>query len=228
MPDTGARAPTFEPAAAAESAVIYPATIGVLLAGGLGRRMGGGDKPLREIGGRTLLARAIERLAPQCEALIVNANGDPTRFASLGLPVVADSIEGFAGPLAGILTALEWLSKHRSGCEWVVSIPTDSPFLPRDLVSGLHRARLQAGLPLASACSGKQVHPVVGLWPVSLQEDLRHALVVENMRKIDRWTAKHGVADAIWPTEPYDPFFNANRPGDLVEAEAILARWPDA
>lgn len=226
--DTGARAPTFELAAAAETAVTYPATIGVLLAGGLGRRMGGGDKPLREIGGRTLLARAIERLAPQCEALIVNANGDPARFAFLGLPVVADSIEGFAGPLAGILTALEWIRQHRPGCEWVVSIPTDSPFLPRDLVAGLHRARVQAGQLLASARSGEQVHPVVGLWPVSLEEDLRHALVVEDMRKIDRWTAKHGIAEAIWPTEPYDPFFNANRPEDLVEAEAILARWPDA
>ncbi len=227
VPGTGARVPTFE-TAVWECVVTYPATIGVLLAGGLGRRMGGGDKPLREIGGRTLLARAIERLAPQCEALIVNANGDPTRFASLGLPVVADSIEGFAGPLAGILTALEWIRQHRPGNEWIVSIPTDSPFLPRDLVSGLHRARLQAGQPLASARSGDQVHPVVGLWPVSLAEDLRRALVVEDMRKIDRWTARHGVAEAIWQTEPYDPFFNANRPEDLAEAEAILARWPDA
>lgn len=206
----------------------YPATMGVLLAGGLGRRMGGGDKPLREIGGRTLLARVIERLAPQCEALIVNANGDPARFAPLGLPVVADTIEGFAGPLAGILTALDWLRKHRPGNEWIVSIPTDSPFLPRDLVCGLHRARLQAGQTLASAHSGDQVHPVVGLWPVSLAEDLRNALVVDDMRKIDRWTAKHGVAEATWSTDPYDPFFNANRPEDLVEAEALLARWPDA
>lgn len=205
-----------------------PATIGVLLAGGLGRRMGGGDKPLREIGGRTLLVRAVERLAPQCDALIINANGNPARFATLGLPTVADSIAGFAGPLAGILAALEWVREHRQEYEWVVSIPTDSPFLPHDLVSGLHRARLQAGKPLASARSGDQVHPVVGLWPVSLADDLRHALVVEDMRKIDRWTARHGVAEAIWPTEPYDPFFNANRPEDLHEAEAMLARWPDA
>lgn len=227
MPDTGARAPTFEPTVV-EHAVTYPGTIGVLLAGGLGRRMGGGDKPLREIGGRTLLARAIERLAPQCDALIVNANGDPARFEALGLPVVADAIEGFAGPLAGILTALDWVREHHPGYAWIVSIPTDSPFLPRDLVSGLHRARLQVGQPLASARSGDQLHPVVGLWPVSLAEDLRRALVVEDMRKIDRWTARHGVAEAIWPTKPYDPFFNANRPEDLAEAEAILARWPNA
>lgn len=205
-----------------------PRTIGVLLAGGLARRMGGGDKPLREIGGRTLLARAVERLAPQCDELIVNANGDPARFAGLGLPVVADTVEGFAGPLAGILAALEWALANRPGAEWLVSIPTDSPFLPRDLVDLLHRARMEAGVPLACARSGEQTHPVVGLWPVSLAADLRHALVVEDMRKIDRWTARHGIAEAAWPTQPYDPFFNANRPEDLAEAEAILARFPGA
>jgi molybdenum cofactor guanylyltransferase len=227
VPGTGARALTFEPIAAGR-AVTYPATIGVLLAGGLGRRMGGGDKPMREIGGRTLLARAIERLAPQCGALIINANGDPTRFASHGLPVVADSIEGFAGPLAGILTGLEWVRENRPEYEWIVSIPTDAPFLPRDLVSRLHEARLEAGKTLATARSGEQVHPVVGLWPVSLADDLRHALSVEEMRKIDRWTARYGVAEAIWPTVPFDPFFNANRPEDLAEAEALLEQWPDA
>lgn len=211
-----------------ERDVTFPVTIGVLLAGGLGRRMGGGDKPLREIGGLTLLTRAIERMAPQCDALIVNANGDPARFASLGLPVVADTVEGFAGPLAGILTALEWISEHRRACEWIVSIPTDTPFLPRDLVARLHDALIQSGQPLAVARSGDQVHPVVGLWPVSLAEDLRRALVVEDVRKVDRWTARHGVAEAIWPIEPYDPFFNANRPEDLAEAEAVLVRWPDA
>ena len=206
----------------------YPSTIGVLLAGGLGRRMGGGDKPMREVGGLTLLARAIDRLAPQCDALLINAHGDPARFAEFGLPVVADSIEGFAGPLAGILTALEWAREHRPGCEWIVSIPTDSPFLPRDLVSRLHEARLQARQPLAAARSGGQVHHVVGLWPVSLANDLRHALIVEDMREVGRLAARYGVAEAIWPTEPYDPFFNANRPEDLAASEAILARWPDA
>lgn len=205
-----------------------PPTIGVLLAGGLARRMGGGDKPLREIGGRTLMARAIERLAPQCETLIVNANGDPARFADLGLPVVADSVEGFAGPLAGILAALDWARLNRPGIDWIVSIPTDSPFLPYDLVAELHRARLLAASALACARSGEQVHPVIGLWPVSLAEDLRRALVVEEMRKIDRWTARHGVAEATWPATPYDPFFNANSPDDLAEAEAILRRFPKA
>ena len=221
----GARAARTDEAMTATS---FPPTIGVLLAGGLARRMGGGDKPLRELGGRTLMARAVARLAPQCAALIVNANGDPARFAGYGLPVVADSVEGFAGPLAGILAALDWVRANRPGQDWVVSIPTDSPFLPRDLVARLHGAREDGASPLACARSGEQVHPVVGLWPVSLADDLRHALVVEDMRKIDRWTARHGIAEAVWPTEPYDPFFNANRPEDIAEAETLLARFPDA
>lgn len=206
----------------------HPPTLGVLLAGGLARRMGGGDKPLREVGGRTLIARAIDRIAPQCVGLVLNANGDPQRFAGFGLPVVADTVEGFAGPLAGILAALEWVAAHRPGIGWVLSIATDSPFLPRDLVARLHAARAEADLPLACARSGDQTHPVVGLWPVTLAAELRHALVVEDMRKIDRWTARHGIAEAIWPVEPYDPFFNANRPEDLAEAEAILGRHPEA
>jgi molybdopterin-guanine dinucleotide biosynthesis protein A len=206
----------------------HPPTLGVLLAGGLARRMGGGDKPMRAIGGRTLLDRAIDRLAPQCDGLILNANGDPARFAATGLPVVADTVEGFAGPLAGILAALEWAKDNRPGIHWVVSIPTDSPFLPADLVARLHEARLAARAPLACARSGEQTHPVVGLWPVELAGALRHALVVEDMRKIDRWTAQHGIAEAVWPLEPYDPFFNANRPEDLGEAEAVLARYPGA
>lgn len=206
----------------------HPETLGVLLAGGLARRMGGGDKPLRSVGGVTLLDRAVARIGPQCDGLIVNANGDPARFAGLGLPVVGDTVEGFAGPLAGILAALEWMAAQRPGTDWLVSIPTDSPFLPDDLVKRLHAARETAGTALACARSGDQVHPVVGLWPVSLAADLRHALVVEDMRKIDRWTARHGIAEAAWPTRPYDPFFNANSPEDLAEAEAILAGFPEA
>jgi len=203
-------------------------TPGLIFAGGLARRMGGGDKALIEIAGQTILERTLARVVPQCARTIINANGDPSRFAFTGLPVVADDVKNYHGPLAGILTALEWIRQHRPGNEWIVSIPTDSPFLPRDLVSGLHRARVQSGRLLVSARSGEQVHPVVGLWPAALVDDLRHALVVEHMRKIDRWTARHGCAEAVWPTAPYDLFFNANRPEDLAEAEAILARWPDA
>lgn len=204
------------------------ATLGVLLAGGLARRMGGGDKPLRTIGGRTILEHVVARLEPQCAGLIVNANGDPARFAQTGLPVVADDVPGFAGPLAGILAALDWAAANRPELEWVASVAADTPFIPRDFVSRLHAARMAAGVPLACAESGGRTHPVNGLWRVDLREDLRHALVIEDMRKIDRWTARHGVAHAGWPTEPIDPFFNANTPEDIVRAEAILLEIGEA
>lgn len=204
-----------------------PPTLGVLLAGGLARRMGGGDKGMRTLGGQTILARVIMRLANQCAGMILNANGDPARFAETGLPVVADDVPGFVGPLAGILAALHWAAAHRPAISWVVSIPTDSPFLPRNLVAGLHRARQDAGTMLACATSAGQAHPVIGLWPVSLRDDLRRALTVENERKIDRWTARHGIAHAAWDTVPADPFFNANTPEDIAEAEALLSRFPD-
>lgn len=196
-------------------------TLGLLLAGGLARRMGGGDKPLRTIAGRTILAHVIERLAPQCDGLLLNANGDPARFAEYGLPVVADSVPDFAGPLAGILAGLDWLAYNRPGAEWLVSVAADTPFIPRDLVERLHAARVAAGVPLACAASGGWTHPVIGLWPVALRASLRQALTVEDERKIDRWTARHGVAQVEWPATPVDPFFNANRPDDLAEAERL-------
>ena len=197
-------------------------TLGVLLAGGLARRMGGGDKPLRTIAGRSILKRVVARFAPQCDGLILNANGDPARFSSLGIPVVPDTVLDFAGPLAGILAALEWAAANLPEIAFVVSAAADTPFLPRDFVSRLHEARELAGTLLACAESGGQAHPVNGLWPVGLKEDLRHALVVEDLRKIDRWTGRHGIAHATWPAEPYDPFFNANRPEDLSEAERLI------
>ncbi|MDQ8731445.1 molybdenum cofactor guanylyltransferase MobA [Bradyrhizobium sp. LHD-71] len=200
-----------------------PETIGVLLAGGLARRMGGGDKPLRTIGGRTILDHVIARLKPQCDGLILNANGDPARFAAFGLPVVADTVEGFAGPLAGILAALDWTAAQRPHIAWVLSAATDCPFLPHDLVARLHRARQDAGAQLAVAASDGQVHPVIGLWNVGLREELRRALVVEDVRKIDRWTARYPLATVMWPVEPVDPFFNANTVEDVAEAERLAA-----
>jgi molybdopterin-guanine dinucleotide biosynthesis protein A len=122
----------------------HPATLGVLLAGGLARRMGGGDKPMRTVGGRPILERVIERLAPQCDGLVLSANGDPVRFASFGLPVIADTVEDFAGPLAGILSTLDWAATHRPDIEWVVSVAADCPFLPRDLVARLQQARIDS------------------------------------------------------------------------------------
>ena len=196
---------------------------GVLLAGGLARRMGGGDKPMRTIAGRTILERVIARLEPQCDELILNANGDPARFTAFALPVIADSVADFPGPLAGILAALDWVAVNRPDVKWMLSAAADCPFLPRDLVSRLDQARATENAELAVAASGEQSHPVVGLWSVGLRAELRHALVVEGIRKIDRWTARYKLATVTWPTTPLDPFFNANTVEDIAEAERLAA-----
>lgn len=198
-----------------------PAIPGVLLAGGLARRMGGGDKPMRQIGGRPILARVIARLVPQCDGLILNANGDPARFASFGLPVIPDTVENFPGPLAGILAALDWAATHRPDAGWILSAAGDCPFLPRDLVARLHHARVEQDAQLAVAASGEQSHPVIGLWSVALREELRHALVVEDIRGVGRWTGRYRLATVTWPAEPFDPFFNANTPDDIAAAERL-------
>jgi molybdopterin-guanine dinucleotide biosynthesis protein A len=195
----------------------------VLLAGGLARRMGGGDKPLRMIGGRKLLELVIERMRPQVAALVLNANGDPARFAAYGLPVTADSVADNPGPLAGVLAGLDWAADNRPDCSMVVSVATDAPFLPRDLVSRLYAQMIAEGADLACAASGRQAHPVIGLWPVRLRADLRHALADEDIRKVDVWTARYRLATVPFSDQPIDPFFNANRPQDLERAEALLS-----
>jgi molybdenum cofactor guanylyltransferase len=202
---------------------MHPPTLGLVLAGGLARRMGGGDKALIRIGAHTILDRVLERLTPACTGIVLNANGDQTRFAPFGLPVVPDDIEGFAGPLAGILAGLDWAARNAPGAEWLVSVPGDCPFLPRDLVPRLHAARAEAGTALACAQSGDWRHPVVGLWQVALRGDLRRALVDDGLRKIEVWTARHGVALAAWPAEPVDPFFNVNTPEDAAAAARLAA-----
>jgi molybdopterin-guanine dinucleotide biosynthesis protein A len=199
----------------------------VLLAGGLARRMGGGDKPMRMIGGRTILGRVIARLKPQCSQLILNANGDPARFAGFGLPVVADSVADFPGPLAGILAGLDWVATQYPSAEWMLSAAGDCPFLPRDLVARLTAARANEDAELAVAASGGQSHPVIGLWKVALREELRHALTIEDTRRIDRFTARYRLATVSWPTTPLDPFFNANTAEDLTEAERLAAQDGD-
>ena len=202
-----------------------PATFGLILAGGLARRMGGGDKANIEIGGVSILDRVLATLSGQCAGIAINANGDPKRFAACGVPVIPDNVEGFVGPLAGILAGLDYLAAQDNGIEWVLSVPGDCPFLPDDLVERLHQARrkMGAGVPLACARSGDWRHPVVGLWPVALREDLRHALTVEDLRKIEVWTARHGIAVADWPTEPVDPFFNVNTPDDAKRAQELAS-----
>jgi len=190
--------------------------------------MGGGDKARITIGGATILQRVLACLTPQCARVIINANGDPARFADARLPVVADSVPDFAGPLVGILAGLDWAAANAPQCEWLASVPGDCPFLPRDLVMRLHEVRIAAGTPLACARSGEWRHPVVALWPVSLREDLRRALVDEGLRKIKIWTARHGVAVADWPADPVDPFFNVNTPEDAARARAIALQFGGA
>lgn len=196
-------------------------TLGVILAGGLARRMGGGDKPMREIGGRTILDHVIERFSPQCDRLILNANGDPSRFSAFGFPVVADTVADYPGPLAGVLAALDWAAENQPDIQWVASAAGDCPFLPRNLVKCFHETRLKDDAQLVVAASGGRSHPVIGLWSVALRNDLRRALVEEGMRKIDRWTARYRLATVAWPAEPVDPFFNANTVEDLSEAERL-------
>jgi molybdenum cofactor guanylyltransferase len=205
-----------------------PPTLGLVLAGGLARRMGGGDKALIEVGGVAILDRVLERLRGACDPIILNANGDPARFARYGLPVVADSIPDFAGPLAGILAGLDWAAAYAPAAQWLASVPGDCPFLPHDLIARLHAERATQSTPLACARSGEWRHPVVGLWRVDLRDDLRHALSVAGLRKIEIWTARHGIAIASWPDRPFDPFFNVNTPEDAATANRVAKQYEQA
>lgn len=198
---------------------------GVLLAGGQSQRMGGGDKNLRLLGGKPMLAHVIERAKPQVDTLVLNANGDPQRFASFGLPIIADSVTGFVGPLAGVLAGLDWAAANLPDAELVASFATDAPFFPRDLVRRLAVALEEGGFDLACAQSNGQAHPVFGLWPVSLREALREALA-SGLRKVDRWTVRYKLVEVEFLAEPVDPFFNANSPEDLAEAERLVALAP--
>jgi molybdopterin-guanine dinucleotide biosynthesis protein A len=202
---------------------------GVVLAGGLSRRMGGGDKCLRRLAGRPILAHVIARTRPQVGPLVLNANGDPARFAGFGLPVAPDVVDGFPGPLAGILTGLEWTAAQAPRCAFVASFPSDAPFLPEDLVARLLAGLEVEGADLACAASLGRSHPVIGLWPVRLKDNLRRAMVVEDIRKVDLWTSRHRLVrvefpEVETPAGPLDPFFNANRPEDLAAAERFAIR----
>ncbi len=193
--------------------------LGVILAGGQARRLGGGDKALKELGGRPLLSHAIERLAPQVPDIVINANGDPARFDAFRKPVVADTVEGFAGPLAGVLAGMEWATVNAPEHAWIVTIATDAPFFPDDLVARLSDAVANDAADMACAESDGRAHPVFGLWPVRLAGDLRRALVDEDVRKVDAWTGRYNLARVPFPAYSVDPFFNINRPEDMAEAE---------
>ena len=196
--------------------------LAVVLAGGLARRMGGGDKCLKLLAGRPILAYVLERLDGQAERILLNANGDVRRFAAWEMPVAADVIAGFGGPLVGVLTALEWAMAHAPEITDVVSVPADGPFLPRDLVGRLVEARTEADAVLAQAASNGRPNPVVGLWPVALAPALRRAIVEEGIAKVDAWTARYSLATADFGNARFDPFFNANTQEDLADAERLL------
>ena len=198
--------------------------LGVILAGGLATRMGGGDKGLLPLGGTTLLSHVIDRLAPQVAGMALNANGDPKRFGHLGLPILPDSIEGFAGPLAGVLAGMDWAAAQ--GADTIVTSAADTPFFPADLVPQLLLAAEGMTHPLVLAATpdekrGRVRHPTFGLWPVALRDDLRASLH-NGLRKVVIWTDKHDGREALFPADGFDPFFNVNTPEDLVKAETFL------
>lgn len=195
---------------------------GVMLAGGLARRMGGGDKCLAMVGDKPLLDHMLERAGAQVDHMMINANGDGSRFAQYNLPVCEDVIDGFQGPLAGILTGMEWALENHPDCPWVASFATDAPFIPEDLVDRMLADIEAQGADMACAITNDRTHPVFALWPVRLAGELRRAMVEEDMRKIDRWTARYNIIHVDFPATPVDPFFNINRPENLEEAEKLL------
>jgi molybdopterin-guanine dinucleotide biosynthesis protein A len=199
-----------------------PNICGLLLAGGQSRRMGGGDKCLMELGGQTLLRRLIATAAPQVGPLVLNTNSDPALFRDYGLPIAPDVVDGYAGPLAGVLTGLEWAAANAPHCDWVASFASDAPFAPTDLVSRMRTAIEREDSDMACASSAGRDHPVFALWPVRLAAELRAAVVTEGVRKVDTWTARYTLARAEFGTAGGDPFFNINRPEDLAAAEVLL------
>ena len=209
------------------------APVGIILAGGQATRMGGGDKCLRLIGGQSILTRVIARLSPQVDSLALNANGNPARFGAFNLPVVGDSVEGFPGPLAGVLAGLDWAAEQ--GAQTIVTVAADTPFFPEDLVprlqlcaEGMNDPLVLAATPKGAARtksmsrSGLIRHPTFGLWPVALREDLRTA-INEGVSKVVIWTERHGGRECVFPTDRGDPFFNVNTPEDLEQAEGMVA-----
>ncbi|MDX2288287.1 MAG: molybdenum cofactor guanylyltransferase MobA [Hyphomicrobiaceae bacterium] len=203
------------------------AITGVLLAGGQSRRMGGGDKGLLAVAGQPMMAHVAARLAPQVGTMVVNANGAPERFASLGLPVVADSISGQVGPLAGVLAGMQWSARHAGAATHIATVSTDAPLIPADLVARLAHGLESSRARIALASSGGHAHPVIGLWPVALAPDLKSAIEA-GLRKVLDWTDRHGSTIVEFPFEtingrPVDPFFNANTPDELDELKGLLA-----
>lgn len=188
----------------------------VLLAGGLATRMGGGDKGLKKVEGKPIIERVLETLKKQVGPLVLNANGDGERFKQYGFDVIEDSVKGFVGPLAGVLAGMDWLAENHGTCAWMLSAPTDTPFIPADLVKRLYDCQMETGAQVVMAHSNGFDHPVVALWSVALRDDLQTALIDEEMRKIKKWTSRYKVASVEWTCDERDPFFNVNSPEDLA------------
>ena len=196
--------------------------ITVILAGGLARRLGNIDKAMVEVEGTSLLDHVLTRMANQSQKICINANGDPVRFSKWELPVVADTIGNFAGPLAGVLAAMEWAIENHSDCKWIVSVPVDTPFVPRDLVARFSETIKTNNADLTCAKSDGRAHPVAGMWPVRLAANLRDAMIDENLRKVDLWTGRFNLVHTVFDIDRVDPFFNINRPEDIEKAEQVL------
>lgn len=196
--------------------------VGVVLAGGLGRRMGGADKALLELDGRPLLDHVLDRLRPQVRSVVINANGDAARFAPWSLPVAADVLPDNLGPLAGVLTGMDWVVANLPGVPWIVTVPNDTPVLPRDLVARMLAAVAAEGAEMACAASGGWRHPVVALWPVGQRTALRRAMIFDGLRKAETWVAGRRGAEVGFEAGAADPFLNTNSPDDLAAAEAAL------
>ena len=196
--------------------------VGVILAGGQSRRFGGGDKFLKELNGKLLIDHVIGRVSPQTSNLIINANSNAALFKSQNLPIIPDSIKGYAGPLAGILTGMEWVLRFKPECEWIITFPSDAPFIPLDSAEKMMKCAKEEKANIVCSASNGRTHPVCGLWQVGLAEDLRKAMINEEIRKIDLWTARYPSSIVEFSNQPFDPFFNINRPSDLERAEEIL------
>lgn len=200
--------------------------VGVILAGGLSRRMQNQNKCSIKLSGKPLLEHVLARFTPQCDTTLINTNEQTTRLKAYGLPLVEDSLSGFLGPLAGILSAMQWCNEHRPESQWLASVAVDTPFLPANLVAELYQAtQQQKPSSLACAYSNQRMQPVNALWSIDLMDDLKQALETEGIRQIKRWTARYSLASVHFNSEPVDPFFNINRPEDLLQAEAYLKKY---
>ena len=196
---------------------------GVILAGGQSHRMGGTEKSLLRVGGKSQISWVCDCLAPQVETLAVNANGDASRFNFLKLPVLADVIEGYVGPLAGVLTGMRWAASLDQTTH-IITAAADTPFIPHNLV-GLLKSSISGDDEIAMASSNGRIHPVFGLWPIHLADALERFLVEEDQRKIIVFAKRYTMHEIVFDTDGKDPFFNINTPDDLKAAQTMVEEY---